>query len=196
MATQTAAETATPNANAGQANTAPASVAPANGSEQKPDEKKFTQADIDAILKERLERADKAAAKKAEDASKKAADDAAAKNGEWQKLAETRAAELAATAAKLVEFEAAQKRLTDYEAVIKAQTEAAKKDLPAHILTLLNALEPVKQLEWLAANADALGKKPTQTVPGTPPPANGVNVTEAETKRRQSIEAARVRSYT
>jgi hypothetical protein len=174
--------------------TAPA-TATANGSETKP-EKTFTQAELDAIVKERLDRAKSASEKAQAEAAKKAADDAAAKNGEWQKLAETRAAEIAIVSAKLGELETAKTQLAEYEAAIKLQADTAKKDLPAHILSLLDALPPVKQLEWLAKNASVLGQRPTQTIPGTPPPASGKDVTEAEMKRRQQIEAARVRSYT
>jgi chromosome segregation ATPase len=166
-----------------------------NGSDQKP-EKTFTQAELDAIIKERLAREKTASEKAQAEAAKKAADDAAAKNGEWQKLAEARAAEIAEASKKLGELESATARLAEYEATIKLQADAAKKDLPAHILSLLDALPPVKQLEWLAKNASVLGQRPTQTIPGTPPPASGKDVTEAEMKRRQQIEAARVRSYT
>jgi len=166
-----------------------------NGSDQKP-EKTFTQAELDAIIKERLAREKTASEKAQAEAAKKAADDAAAKNGEWQKLAEARAAEIAEASKKLGELESATARLAEYEATIKLQADAAKKDLPAHILSLLDALPPVKQLEWLAKNASVLGQRPTQTIPGTPPPASGKDVTEAEMKRRQQIEAVRVRSYT
>lgn len=166
-----------------------------NGSDQKP-EKTFTQAELDAIIKERLAREKTASEKAQAEAAKKAADDAAAQNGEWQKLAETRAAEIAEANKKLGELETAKTQLAEYEAAIKLQADTAKKDLPAHILSLLDALPPVKQLEWLAKNASVLGQRPTQTIPGTPPPASGKDVTEAEMKRRQQIEAARVRSYT
>lgn len=174
--------------------TAPA-TATANGSDTKP-ERTFTQAELDAIVKERLDRAKSTSEKAQAEIAKKATEEAAAKNGEWQKLAETRAAEIAEANKKLGELESATARLAEYEATIKLQADAAKKDLPAHILSLLDALPPVKQLEWLAKNADALGKRPTQTIPATPPPASGKDVSEAELKRRQQIEAARVRSYT
>lgn len=148
------------------------------------------------IIKERLAREKTANEKAQAEAAKKATEEAAAKNGEWQKLAETRAAEIAEANKKLGELESATARLAEYEAAIKLQADTAKKDLPAHILSLLDALPPVKQLEWLAKNASVLGQRPTQTIPGTPPPASGKDVTEAEMKRRQQIEAARVRSYT
>jgi len=170
-------------------------TANANGSDTKP-EKTFTQAELDTIIKDRLAR-EKATSEKAQaEAAKKAADEAAAKNGEWQKLAEARAAEIVEANSKLSELESAKARLAEYETAIKLQADAAKKDLPAHITSLLDALPPVKQIEWLAKNADALGKRPTQTIPATPPPASGKDVSEAELKRRQQIEATRVRSYT
>lgn len=170
-------------------------AAPANGSDQKP-EKLFTQAELNAIITDRLAR-EKAASEKAQaEAAKKAADEAAAKNGEWQKLAEARAAELETLRTNLTALETAKAQLAEYEATVRAQADAAKKDLPAHILSLLESLPPVKQLEWIAKNADALGKRPAQHIPSTPAPIGGANVAADEIKRRQQIEAARVRSYT
>lgn len=55
----------------------------------------FTQAEVDEIIKERLQREKSKADKAAEDARRAAEAEAAAKNGEWQKLAEQREKELA-----------------------------------------------------------------------------------------------------
>lgn len=59
------------------------------------EEKKFSQADVDRIVTERLQREQEKSRKTAEEAKQKAEAEAAAKNGEWQKLAEARAQELA-----------------------------------------------------------------------------------------------------
>ena len=57
-------------------------------------EKRFTQAEVDQVVKERIERERKKAQELASEARKQADADAAVKNGEWQKLAEQREAEL------------------------------------------------------------------------------------------------------
>ena len=57
-------------------------------------EKTFTQAELDAIIEDRLKRERRKAADAADAARKQAEADAAAKNGEWQKLAEQREQEL------------------------------------------------------------------------------------------------------
>lgn len=54
----------------------------------------FTQSEVDQIVKQRLEREKQRVGELAEEARKKAEAEAAAKNGEWQKLAEQREAEL------------------------------------------------------------------------------------------------------
>jgi len=63
------------------------------GSDANAVEKKFSQAEVDQILKERLEREKAKAGEAAKSAREKAEAEAAAKNGEWQKLAEQREAE-------------------------------------------------------------------------------------------------------
>lgn len=68
-------------------------------------EKKFTQAELNAIVQERLEREKEAQKKENERIALKAKEEEAAKNGEWQKLAQEREekahkAELEAVAAR------------------------------------------------------------------------------------------------
>jgi hypothetical protein len=56
-----------------------------------------------------------------------------------------------------------------------------RKDLPKHITALLDKLDAAEQLEWIAANQEAL-KVPaagTTAVPGTPRP-NGQTQTQAD----------------
>lgn len=60
----------------------------------KADDPRFTQADIDRIVKARLAEEEKRASSKAEADRKRAEEDALAKNAEWQKLADARGAEL------------------------------------------------------------------------------------------------------
>jgi hypothetical protein len=67
--------------------------------------KVFTQADIDRIVAERVKREKEKAEGAAQAAARKAQEEALAKNAEWQKLAEQRAAELAEMQARLRETE-------------------------------------------------------------------------------------------
>lgn len=165
--------------------------------------KTFTQAEVDRLIAERLERADKKSAKEREEAAKKAAEESAAKNGEWQKLAEQRAAELADLGKRVAELEPVTAKLEAYEAAIKKQLEADRAKLPAHITALLDKLPLTEQIEWIAANRETVSAtsaqpptQPTQQrrIPGTPEPAGNNAITEAEIKRRQDEERRRARN--
>lgn len=130
------------------------------------------QADMEAKLKARLEREKDKAEKLAAKARADAEADAAKKNGEWQKLAEQREAELSDLQKRIAELEIFPAKAERYEGTLKKFLAAQKKDLPGHILSLLEKLDPVDQLEYLTANADALHKveTPAEARPlGTPP---------------------------
>lgn len=106
---------------------------------------------VNARLKE-LEAAQAAA----EAAAKAAADEALAKNQEWQKLAEQRAAEIEA-------MKGVQEKATRYEEALKAQLETARDGLPDGVLKLLDTQDPAAQLVWLAENREGLIKQREQT---------------------------------
>ncbi len=125
-------------------------------------DKRFTQAELDAIVADRLKRANESAERKAAKERQEAEERAATEQGEFKKLAETRAARLA----ELEPLEATAKR---YEAALTKHLDAARKDLPAHITALLDKLPVDEQLDWIAANQEQL--KPangTTAIPGTP----------------------------
>lgn len=162
------------------------------GSDAKQPAKSFAteaefQAEVDRMLKERLERAEVKATEKARKAAEAAEAEAAAKNGEWKALAEKRAVTLAALEAEkgtLAEEMAAQKTtLARYEKALGAHVEAQSADVPDGVKALLNKLDPVERLEWLAANRETLVQQTRQGVPPTP----GADVSMDETQR----EAAR-----
>jgi hypothetical protein len=145
------------------------------------------QAEVDRILKDRLERAETKAQEKARKAAEQAEAEAAARNGEWKDLAEKRGASLSALEtekATLAEQSDAQKAtLARYEKALKMHVEAQSADVPEGVKTLLGKLDPVEQLEWLAANRETLMQQKRQGVPATP----GADVSMDETQR----EAAR-----
>lgn len=130
------------------------------------------QADIEAKLKERLERERRKGEEAAAKAKREAEEAAALKNGEWQKLAEQRAADLEKANADLKQAEAVQAKADRYEAALKKQLEAQRAAMPKHILALLDKLDPAEQLEYIATNADALKVTPPKG-PGSPPPPKG-----------------------
>jgi len=128
------------------------------------------QAHIDAIIKDRLKRAREKSDRDAEDARKKAEQDVLAKNAEWQKLAEQCGTEIDGLKTELT---GSQEKAGRFEKALQAQLDAAKKDLPAAVLTLLDKLDPVEQLEWIAENAGEIltTQKPSKNgVPETQRP--------------------------
>lgn len=138
----------------------------------------FTEADVERIVKDRLERskrsADAAATKAADDARQKAL----AEQGDFQRLADERAQRIAQ-----LEPQAAQ--LDAYKAALQHVLAERRKDLPAHLTTLLDRLTEVEQLEYLTAHAGQL----RPTVP--PPNFNGQTARAASPdpeERRRDLE--------
>lgn len=144
------------------------------------------QKDIEEKLKVRLEREKK----KSDEASKKAAEDAIAeaakKNGEWQKVAEQREAELAEAAKKLADLDPVQQQAKRYEEALKKNLESQRTGLPESIIKLLDKLDVADQLEWLSANKEAIMKKTPSGVPPTPPPDGNPNISEEDKKKYES----------
>ena len=122
---------------------------------------------IEASLKERLERAQR----KAETEAAKVKADAEAKSlvdqQKWQELAEKRAGEIAALQTKATEQESIAQERDRYKAALEAQLKTAREGLPPHIVTLLDKLDPVEQLNYIAQNAGALKAAPAPNVNAT-----------------------------
>jgi hypothetical protein len=115
-----------------------------------------------------------AAAQAKADQEKQLADQA-----QWQTLAEQRAQELANAS---TERDSLRQQAATYEAALKAVLETQRKDLPPHILTLLDRLNPAEQLEYLAKNQTELTKGTTQ--PGTPNPQRRTNTPTPDPNRK------------
>lgn len=122
------------------------------------DTKTFTQAELDAIVKDRLDRAQRTAEAKAQKDREATEAEALKEQSKFKELAEQREKQLA-------ELEPVKARAERYEAALKTHLDAERKSLPAHITGLLDKLDPADQLEWIAANREALGE------PGEKPPA-------------------------
>ena len=78
---------------------------------------------------------------------------------EWQALAQ----QLEARLAKLEPLLAQHER---YKSALSRSLEAEKKQLPAHLLSLLEKLDPLEQVEYLGANRAELGLR--AGVPASP----------------------------
>lgn len=114
------------------------------------------QGELDAIVQARLEREKTQREAAAEKARKEQEAKTLEEQGNFKTLAEQRAAELAAAQARLEAGKATEKSLERYQTALKAQLDSARKDLPAHITALLDKLDPVDQLTWLAENRETL----------------------------------------
>lgn len=125
--------------------------------EKSGDKRLFTQAELDQKIADRLERERKNAEEKAKKAREEAETKALEEQKEFQKLAEQRAAQVAELTPKAEQVER-------YQAALTKILETEKAGVQEHVLALLEKLDPVEQLEWIAANRDKL------KVPETPEP--------------------------
>jgi uncharacterized membrane protein YqiK len=141
---------------------AEAAKAAAEEEAKKAAEKKFSQAELDNIVKERLEREK---AKREEAAAKAKADaeaEAAKKNGEFQKLAEQREKELNEALSKVKTVDTLQAENAEMAKAMQAVIDQQTATLPDPVKELLKGLSPTKQLEWLAKNAASFTNSTTQ----------------------------------
>lgn len=113
------------------------------GGDKSAEEKKFSQADLDAHLTTRLAEEKRRNEGKAAADKKKADDDALAKNAEWQKLAETRGTE--------IEVLKAQAELAvKYSTLLNKQVDTEVKGWPKEVSALDPGPDNVEiRLSWL-----------------------------------------------
>jgi hypothetical protein len=126
-----------------------------------PQGKTFTQAELDQIVKDRLERQKRAT----EAAATKAADDAKAamlkEQGDYKALYE-------AGTAKIAELARQAEAAARYEAALSKTLEQQRKDLPAHITALLDSMDVAAQLEYLSEHGDKLRTPPVAETTAPP----------------------------
>lgn len=155
-----------------------------NGGTDKPTPT-FTQADVDRIVTERLERERKKADAAAQKAREEAESKALADQQKFQELADKRGkalTDLEASATTLTtQLEAEQGKAQRYEKALTAMLAEQRKRVPEHLHGLLDKLDPAEQLEWIAGNGDKLT---TATgVPATPKQQGGM--TDAQREKAQ-----------
>lgn len=147
----------------------------------------FTQADIDRIVTERLEREKR----KGDEAAKTAAEAAAAKalkeNSQFKELSEKQAATLLEKETVLIQTKAQTETLTQerdkYKTALEEHVKERRTGLPDSITVLLDKLDPVEQMAWLSKNAATLGTN-REGVPATPK-AQGI-LNEAQKQQAQT----------
>ncbi len=147
----------------------------------------FTQADIDRIVAERLEREKRKADEKAQKAAEEAAAQALKDNAKFKELSEKQAQSLldkeTALATATATAEATTQERDKYKAALEKHVKERRAGLPDHITALLDVLDPVAQLDWLTKNAEKLGGTGREGVPATPRPQG--NQTEAQKQKAQ-----------
>lgn len=155
------------------------------GDQQKPaEEAKFTQADIERIIAERLDRERKKAEEKAAKAQAEAEAKALAEQNQFKELAEKHAQRIA-------QLEAIEPKAQRYEAALVKLLEAQRKSIPEHVITLLDKLDVADQLEWIATNQAKIA--PPSGAPATPK-ATGSNTTPEDREQARNEMARRLQS--
>jgi hypothetical protein len=143
------------------------------------------QAHIESVLKERLERERVKSERAAQKAKEEAEAAAATRNGEWQTLSEQRATKIAELEQQLASLDDTTTKAQRYEQALRSQVETLRKDVPKHLIPLLDKLDPVEQLAWLSENRAELAPKSTG-VPATPRAQGSTDAAAQEQARQQA----------
>lgn len=156
--------------------------------EDKGSEKTFTRDEVNEIVKERLERENKKRVADAEKLAKEAEEKAAKDRGEWEKVAHDHEATIADLTKQLEEMNAVKAEIDRVNKALDEQLKVDRKNLPAHIIELLDKLSQVDQLMYIAKNrATFTAQNGNVNLPKTPD-SNGVDktITDEEIKRRKA----------
>lgn len=171
---------------------APGGEGPKSGEDKVTLSAKELQDRIDNAVKDRLDRAKK---KADADAAKAKTDAEAAQleqNKEWEKLAGTQKARIAELEKQVADGATVAGERDRYKAALDGYVKTAKADLPKHILALLDKLDPVDQLAYIAENAAALKSAGTgqgadkKGPPASPKGSNGQQPTDEAARAAQA----------
>jgi len=161
---------------------------------QAKDEKKFSQAELDAIIDDRLKRERKKSEDAAEKARKAAEEEALKKNQEWQELAETRATELESLAKEKAELEPFKEQAEKYKAALNDQLAKVKEKLPKYLLPLIEKMDPVEAMAYITEHAEEIGAGPETY--GETPKSKEKKVSDDDKKQSQkSVSDVITRSF-
>jgi chromosome segregation ATPase len=107
---------------------------------------------------------------------------------DYKTLAEQHEAKVKDLEPKITELDAKAKR---YEEAVTAQLKTAKAQVPEHLHSLLEKLDPVEQLEWIANNADKIKEQSNKLsgIPRTPKPVgdNGKDEDKMRAEQRRLV---------
>lgn len=147
------------------------------------------QAKLDAIITERLARAREKWLREQTAAEEKAAEEAESQRleeqKEFEKLAAQRAEKIVALEAKVAELKGVQEQVTRYEGALKVYLDGLREGVPEHLIPLLDRMDVVDQMTYLANHASDL-RKGTAGVPATPK-ARGTGQLDDEERRKRSV---------
>jgi hypothetical protein len=156
------------------------------------EDKKFTQAELDAIVKDRIDREKRNADAKAQREREAAEAKALEEQSKFKELADQRQA-------KIAELEPFQAKSERYEKALTTLLEAERKGMPGHITALLDKLDPAEQLEWIASNREALATDagdgtakttPARSTPATPKPAGNPGRADLIEQTKKELQAS------
>jgi hypothetical protein len=126
-----------------QAQTEPAGDA----TQQNAEERRFTQAELDAAIKDRLARAEKKAQEATAKAKAEAEANALKEQGKYKELHE-------AAAARVAELEPVKERAERLEAVLAKRWDNEKGNVPDYILPLLEKMPVDERLDYITDNRE------------------------------------------
>lgn len=142
-----------------------------------PEDKRFSQAELEHELGKRLERERSKAEREREEGERKAREKALQDGEDWKKLAEERSQSLHAKEEVIKEFEtkaenskAKDERISKLEEMLKAQMKASLESVPEIFRPFVEGMVVEKQADWLRQNADKLeGPAPKRMPTGSRP---------------------------
>lgn len=114
------------------------------------------QAEVDRLLKERLDRAKKQSEAEAEKARKKAEEETLTKNKEFETLANTRQQEIEARDKELAELKGVKEQNEKYAESIGKIVKTQIEKLPKPVQFLLAKMDPLEQMDYIAQYAKDL----------------------------------------
>lgn len=187
--------------NSQQPQTPPATTDNASGDAQAQkqggaDEKRFTQAELETAIKDRLERERKKAKEDADKAAAEAEKRRLAEDQKFKELSEKQGADLVTLTTEKetlsTQVTTLQDQLKRYEGVFAKQLAEQKRALPEPVQKLLEKMPLLEQSTWIAENAGKLGIK---GVPPTPKGNGGNGNSKDEEVARRTVEHTYNRNF-
>lgn len=134
----------------------------------------LSQDKVNDIVAERLKRErakwKQELAKKEEEAQRKAEEARLEEQEEYRELANERQERITQLEVQVGEIPQYKERIERLEGVLSGYLDHTREELPKPVLSLLENMDLVEQLEWINENADELDIQPRERIPGGPPP--------------------------